>query len=1515
MQVEKENLTITGPIKPHKRHAEKSKKLRSKSIGPGGLDALKEEAGNRRKSAILPIMTPRSILKRYHPLSPPKGLFGTGRSGSPSKQQGRNSLFGDKNRTITGNLSNPFGDLLNKHDTTIAVKSEEQQMAEAREREEKDKRDERRKSLASRRVSFAPEATLHMWHDEIAEESTTSSASTNSTRRASSLSAASSEQSPHHAPQPPSQGSDASEPPSTPPEHIEGSHSPEDQRQVHQKKRRRSSAIPPMNFNDPFAEASDSSSPGEFIVGSDDVVPAAVTIDEDVSSSSDSGIDEEGGSTMMSIDNGDDTTRRSIASNHSSTSSSGTLDARLREAARMAGTRGIDYDEHGDMTMEAEMEMEMADDEVTAAFQPWSRQDEYVSEPVQDLAAVQDKENANPFSSVVKADTGKSLHEVDGDGDMTGEMDMDMTTAVGGILPPNNQDTSSSRTQRRKSVKGNRRRSSVARRRSSGERSSLGEEPMDITMAIGGIQEIHEQNEEQDKSDDIDENEELSMEFTAAVGGILGRAQAEDEHQGDVKYPQLPPNPPLPDTTSPTIDDYDDDDDMEMTTAVGGILPTIEEQTEPSETSRRMDFTEAIGAILPKEFTPGNQVQAKELMQMETDAGQIASSPFQIEAKSPPKSWTPKHLAAVALENSSPSLMATRTRSGSKRASGARRSTTPKSPVQNATPQKKPLTPPKQLTPQPGRPTTPGKTPPSKNVTMRGSSPKKLFKQAIKNSTPKPASAKKLFNEDPITGISTPSIILKPHERRISGQGIDKEGLGSPRVAALLDRRASIGESAEVFTPQEANARGVRFADPREMAEEVDQEREEEQRRESGRFILEQEADLHDDEQDITATLKHAIESLSPKKRKVNGRKSLAVGTARGLLGKRPAELDEDEESDNGTPKRLKGREGSPVRQIHLPPPPPKDEITGRLTRSVRKSLGISAGNGQHSTPSTSSPSKAEKNNTTPKGQGRFKDAEVGSASKPPPTSFTEKVGTNAERGEEPEPEPEEEEEPIHLRDFLQMTSIRFMELDTTKRRHTIAPNGLQDQGGDTATDGAEKPSLEDCVVAGACTIPMLELYQHSCRELKKYISEGRRVAQQIEQDTYAENPPLFREYISAPPDLKIFMDNQFKNVKTYARLNSKATWYDWRMKLVEGVKNGLEPHLQGMNKDEEVLGKIQAILDKTLPELVEKHDQLKKECKRLEENAEALENCDQDKLQDARERLLAVDEQLEAKQEVVSELQAQLQEKEEALEQATQKKQAWLEEIQEAEKIKEEFKGYSVGEVAALKSRVDALEKKHGWAISAASPTSLTMTYRKQLQLVFSPNSFLPNNPAITILQNPNPTPISLTYIDSSSDPLSLPTEKRFFLQAIQATLHALPQSQTRIAHLLHCISQPWDRALSTSSQISSLHLTNPVSVNIVSDNLLAVKTSMLIKPLRTKVSVTFYVQYYSSYDGDGDSDEDMGIKNKNKTPPSEVKIIYGEQFKLASMEKFLETMAAERGRGWGDVVRELEGRLRESR
>ena len=921
---------------------------------------------------------------------------------------------------------------------------------------------------ANRRVSFAPEATLHTWNVvEMPEDSTTSSASGNSTRRASGLTAMTA--SPRAHPTSPLPNSDASEPPSTPPAQLEESQvkaspAPAHQRDLHQKKRRRSSGIPPMNFNDPQEFSSSPCSGGSV---SDDMTAEAM----DSSDSDDKDLVEDE-STVTGVDNDEITAQSNVSgrSNGSSTNSSGRLDEALRQAAKQAGTQGIEYDENGDITME------MADEEVTNAFQPWMKNGKHASQVVGNPSALQDQENINPFSP----DFGSHIHA---NGETNeGDETMDFTQAAGSILQSSVKTQGSPQKQRRRSSVVGRRQSASSRRRSSGASSIYEDETMNLTTAIGGIQnpgpEVKPQQSPSHQPEvSEDENEELSMDLTTILGGVLGNA--ESRRQSAIQQDRRE-----------SLNSPANDSEMDMTFAAGGILSSITERTEPSEDQTvEMDVTQAVGAILPQQLQSDDKRRAKVLMEQETDAGQLTLDPFY---DGPPRAGRPASLDGDAVIFKPAPGKASKTSSPSKGIHAGRPtshvSATPKHsatsvPGSRLATRSKASPPSKQLTPQVGpRPTTPGKTPPSKNIAMRNSSPKRLFEKPTNTAITSPRSTANgsIFSGSDIPGMAPPKIVLKPRRRRSSGLGADKEGLGSPRVSELLDRRGSINQSAQSFVSNIQAQAGVRFEDPRKMEREIEQERADEERRESGRGILQMEADPRNVEEpkDATMNLKEMIGSLTPQK-KPRARKSLHVGAAKGLLGKRPAELDSDEEEDT-TLERLNRRERSPVKKIKLPAPPSKNETTRRNLRSARASLVETLGNTKMNTPFTSASPTKDGTVTTPQGQTRFKDVKNANSEENPMDSFESKLGSEKPMAVEPV----EAEDRIHLRDFLNMTSIRFMELTTTKRRLTVAPTSLQstDEVLTSLDQTDPEAELEKSTVAAACAIPMLELYQHVSR-------------------------------------------------------------------------------------------------------------------------------------------------------------------------------------------------------------------------------------------------------------------------------------------------------------------------------------------------------------------------------------------------------------------------------------------------
>ena len=162
-----------------------AKKNRSKSIGPGGLDALKEGSGNKQEvrlptqylerscaDLLQPVIPPyvKSILKPTITLSPPKAIppHSRVRNNSPGKanvrqtpeKSPRKSPAKKQAEDATQGLPNPFqispmqkfsnSRSPARSPTRIAVRSEEEQQAAAKERERQEKlasRDARRKSL------------------------------------------------------------------------------------------------------------------------------------------------------------------------------------------------------------------------------------------------------------------------------------------------------------------------------------------------------------------------------------------------------------------------------------------------------------------------------------------------------------------------------------------------------------------------------------------------------------------------------------------------------------------------------------------------------------------------------------------------------------------------------------------------------------------------------------------------------------------------------------------------------------------------------------------------------------------------------------------------------------------------------------------------------------------------------------------------------------------------------------------------------------------------------------------------------------------------------------------------------------------------------------------------------------------------------------------------------------------------------------------------------------------------
>ena len=235
---------------------------------------------------------------------------------------------------------------------------------------------------------------------------------------------------------------------------------------------------------------------------------------------------------------------------------------------------------NGDQT--GEVSMDLTNDVTSEANDRLLQQNELKPISIVKLQALQDQENINPFSPAFGAGV-RGVTERTGEAEMT----MEMTHAVGEILQLNVP--RSPARGRRKSNPSSRLRSSSRRRRSSGDSSTLTDETMEFATVYGGIAQSKTTTQHEDVDTDENEDEEMTMEMTAVIGGVV-----------QPEYPILPTAGTEQSQADDEVSDTDMDMEMDMTAAVGRVLSPVTERTEPSENgTMNMDITKAVVSILP----------------------------------------------------------------------------------------------------------------------------------------------------------------------------------------------------------------------------------------------------------------------------------------------------------------------------------------------------------------------------------------------------------------------------------------------------------------------------------------------------------------------------------------------------------------------------------------------------------------------------------------------------------------------------------------------------------------------------------------------------------------------------------------------------------------------------------------------------------------------------------------------------------------------------------------------------
>lgn len=216
----------------------------------------------------------------------------------------------------------------------------------------------------------------------------------------------------------------------------------------------------------------------------------------------------------------------------------------------------------------------------------------------------------------------------------------------------------------------------------------------------------------------------------------------------------------------------------------------------------------------------------------------------------------------------------------------------------------------------------------------------------------------------------------------------------------------------------------------------------------------------------------------------------------------------------------------------------------------------------------------------------------------------------------------------------------------------------------------------------------------------------------------------------------------------------------------------------------------------------------------------------------------------------------------------------------------------------------VQSLEESFGWQIvsASASPATLTMTYKSQVQLFFHPTAFRSSSDDSDHEQDKPNAPIGLTLAaNRKSTDSSLSTTLRFFLQLLQATLQGLPQHTTKIADLLHLVSTGWDLAEAIAESERRLDLVTPTEARIVGDERLDIAASILLARVRSKVRAVFELGVVL-----GAADLRWSVVVRPR-----VAVVYGEDYHEKNMTEFLRANGGDGTDGWDVAVRKLTDKL----
>lgn len=159
--------------------------------------------------------------------------------------------------------------------------------------------------------------------------------------------------------------------------------------------------------------------------------------------------------------------------------------------------------------------------------------------------------------------------------------------------------------------------------------------------------------------------------------------------------------------------------------------------------------------------------------------------------------------------------------------------------------------------------------------------------------------------------------------------------------------------------------------------------------------------------------------------------------------------------------------------------------------------------------------------------------------------------------------------------------------------------------------------------------LPVLEVFELCCKELSEKIKQGKKLFDELKDETLQNNPDIFRKYFKSSFYDQMTMKSRFHTLKEYTRQQAKQIWYQWRTKLIENILDVLKGNMELLESDKATLLDQISSLDALFRDIQQQYHSVRLDILQFKDIQTRFENLDTEQLKNIKSKLTDLNQQL----------------------------------------------------------------------------------------------------------------------------------------------------------------------------------------------------------------------------------------------------------------------------------------------